>query len=254
MIRKILKFYYGDRTVTKKYAHFNKYLRYKANQHLIFAFKKTIIYENDIQQKLPAIIKKGDLIFDIGSNIGQYALPFSDLVGVEGKVICYEPDIDNFNMLETNIKLNHLSNIVLNNKGISSEAGVLLLYKDNETGGRTSSFDQNFNPNFKDQTVKVEVSTLFAEIEKYGEPSLIKIDVEGFEYKIIQGLLSKNINSDYFVEVRKETKQDIFNILTAKGYRCFNLDTPLSDPMAVEIHAPENVSDFCNLYFKKIDH
>lgn len=254
MIRRLLKAYYGNRNITKKYKYFNKQLCYKAEQHLIFAFKKSIIYENDIQKKLSKIIKKDSLIFDIGSNIGQYAMPFADLVGQNGKVICYEPDIDNFKMLEANVKLNKLSNVVLNNKGISNETGVLLLYKDNETGGRTSSFDVNFNPNFRNQALEVAVTTLSHEIEKFGEPSLIKIDVEGFEFKIIQVLTDKNLNSEFIIEVRKETKSDIFKFLTARGYRCYNLDTPSYDPLEFEFKEVEEVLDFCNLFFKKKPH
>lgn len=252
MIRRFLKLYYGKRNAVKKYEYFDKVLSYQAGQHLTFAFKNSIIYEDDIQKKLSKIIKPNSLVFDIGSNIGQYAMPFADLVGDKGKVVCYEPDIDNFKMLQSNVILNNLLNVTLNNKGVSNENGILMLYKDNETGGRTSSFDKSFNPNFKNQAIEVEVTTLINEIEKYGEPNLIKIDVEGFEYKIIEGLLEKDINSEFIIEVRKETKSDVFNSIISKGYRCFNLDTPSNDPLEFEFKEVEEVLDFCNLYFKKI--
>lgn len=59
-------------------------------------------------------------MLDIGANIGFYAAIISKIVGENGKVICFEPDITNFNYLKENTKKN--KNIFIYNKAVSSKS------------------------------------------------------------------------------------------------------------------------------------
>ena len=66
---------------------------------------------------LKQVIKKGDIVLDIGSNIGFYAKIISNLIGDTGKVFCFEPDKINFKHLSNLIR--EKTNVVLINKAVS---------------------------------------------------------------------------------------------------------------------------------------
>jgi FkbM family methyltransferase len=57
------------------------------------------------------VIKKGDVVLDIGANIGYYALAEAKIVGEKGQVYAVEPVKSNFELLNKNIKLNNLTNV-----------------------------------------------------------------------------------------------------------------------------------------------
>ena len=136
-------------------------------------------------------IKKGDLIFDIGAFTGEFTKVFSKL---GAKVVTVEPQRDLFEKLEK--KFRNKDNIILINKGIAEKEKILNLYI-NEKDKSTSSFLKNWREirNFDKKEInkiqKIKTTTLDKLIKKYGFPNLIKIDVEGFESKVLAGLSKK---------------------------------------------------------------
>lgn len=126
-------------------------------------------------------IKKGDTIIDAGANIGYFTLFFSKLVGEEGKVIAFEPDPTNFDILKKNIKLNGITNVELVKKGISNRNESMKLYKSDVSGGH-SLIKNEWGKEFTTiQTVTLDDYFNDQKID------LIKIDVEGFELEVIEG-------------------------------------------------------------------
>jgi protein-L-isoaspartate O-methyltransferase len=65
-------------------------------------------------------IHRGDVALDIGAQIGYYTLIFAKLVGEAGKVLAFEPDPDNFVLLEGNVKANGYHNVTLERTAVSS--------------------------------------------------------------------------------------------------------------------------------------
>ena len=63
-------------------------------------------------------IEKDDVVFDIGSNIGAFTIPFAKKVGPKGKVFAFEPQSFIYNLLKDNVKLNNLKNINLFKNGV----------------------------------------------------------------------------------------------------------------------------------------
>lgn len=64
------------------------------------------IYEEFETNIVKEEIKKGDIVLEIGANIGYYTLIFAKLVGEKGKVFAFEPDPTNFALLKKNIEIN----------------------------------------------------------------------------------------------------------------------------------------------------
>lgn len=125
------------------------------------------------------------VFLDVGAHIGKYTIIMSKKLGNSGKVISFEPDPDNYNVLKKNILLNHCENIIALNIGLWSKKDKLKLYdgfgNENTHGRSVVRTTCNF--------VEIDVDTLDNILEKLGikEIDLIKIDVEDAEVEVFKG-------------------------------------------------------------------
>jgi len=232
--------------VSKKLAGTSLTLHYEVSQYLGFLFQRQIAYEKTLQDKLRPFISADSLIFDVGSNIGQYALWFSSLA-TAGKVVCFEPDTKNHAFLSFNVAFNELANVVVNNLGLGEAAARQEFYRDTRTGGRKGSLSKTFvGDSFEGAVQQVEISTLDEQIRTHGSPDFVKIDVEGFEEAVLRGLAAPDPATVFFVEVRASTAAPVFDYFSGHGFSCTMLD---SDPSR-EIANPSEIPGFCNLLFR----
>ena len=112
---------YGKNSIIGKKMYASKLtLYYNRAEHLVFFGKKQISYEENLKIKIRNYIKSGELVFDIGANIGQYALFFSELIGDKGCVISFEPDTQNLAYLLFNKYKNNCTNLSVFNEGVGS--------------------------------------------------------------------------------------------------------------------------------------
>ncbi len=136
-------------------------------------------------------VKKGQLCFDIGANVGDRADAFLKL---GARVIAVEPQTECIGILQRKYKDN--SRLVIVPAAVDEKQGVQLLHICTEdkmsslssqwiravtTSGRFSHFKWT-------RSQQVNVVTLDSLVDKYGTPSLCKIDVEGYELNVIRGL------------------------------------------------------------------
>lgn len=141
-----------------------------------------------------SLVKKDMTVLDIGGNIGYFSLIASKLVGSQGKVYVFEPDPINFMYLRKNIEINKIENIILVNKCVSNEEGILTLYHHPKYHSCHSIY-KNISKKAK-AAVKVKAITLNKMFENDdSEISFIKMDIEGAEVSALMGmdyLLKKN--------------------------------------------------------------
>ncbi len=141
------------------------------------------------------IIKSGDVVVDVGSNIGIHTIYLSKLVGKSGKVYSFEPEPNNFALLKKNIEFNKCDNVIIEHKAISNKTGkIKLLISNNMAGHRISNSDSQEN------TIIIDCVSLDDYFKNhYQKIDFIKIDAEGFDGNVIQGgqkifTESKNLN------------------------------------------------------------
>lgn len=152
------------------------------------------IYEPFETEFVKKEIKKGDVVLDIGANIGYYTLIFAKLVGEEGKVFAFEPDPYNFALLKKNVETNDYKNVVLVQKAVSNKTGRIKLFlcEDNKGDNRI------YNSHDGRQSIEIEAIRLDDYFENYnGKIDFIKMDIQGAEGGAIQGmsnLLEENKN------------------------------------------------------------
>jgi len=129
---------------------------------------------------------------DVGSNIGYYAMLESNLVGKKGKVIAIEPSPINFSYLKKNIEQNNLSNVQLYNLAAGNFNGkVKFLLSNFSNWSRVEEFEGNLEGEehlkSKHEIDLKTIDSVLNEIE-ISSVNLIRMDVEGFEYNVYQGL------------------------------------------------------------------
>ena len=245
LLSKFVKILYANRITNKPYLNESTRLYYEISQHLKFLFQRNLKYEPEIQKNISSFINNGDKIFDIGANIGQYTLLFSDIVAANGEVFAIEPDFKNYSFLQFNCNINKKSNVTCLNFGLGEQEGILEYYRDTETGGRSGSFKREFvGDKFKGLKDQVNVKTLDSLLAEFGIPDFVKIDVEGFEYEVINGLTQKLNDTVFFIEVREETKLKVFDYFKIKQYKCYQIDSPIK-----LIQNPYDIPGFANLIF-----
>ena len=130
-------------------------------------------------------LQPGSVFLDIGANIGYYTVLAGAVVGERGLVIAYEPDGENFRLLEDNIALNDLSNVrpFRAALGENSCPGHIYLNRDNKGNHRL------FDDGDSRQTAEVEILNGDEHVAQLSERlDFIKIDTEGYEARILRGL------------------------------------------------------------------
>lgn len=138
----------------------------------------------DEQQLYRSFLKPGDLVFDIGVNVGVKSEIFLALgarvVGVEPNPLC-RPAID--------FQFGSNPRFTLVQKAVGGEIGEATLYFVGTDA--TASLRKDWPwVGSKAAQARTQVTTLDELIAAYGVPALCKIDVEGFEKEVISGLTS----------------------------------------------------------------
>ena len=146
------------------------------------------------------VVKEGDIVLDLGANIGFFTLLAARLVGKKGKVYAFEPEPVNYSLLIKNIEINGYDNVVPMQKAVSNAAGMVRLFLNNEDTGAHTIRQCDDNKEF----VEVESVTLDEFFRDKKHPiDVIKMDIEGAEVEAFLGMeriIRENENLKIFVE------------------------------------------------------
>lgn len=149
------------------------------------------------------LMKEGQTIFDIGTNVGDVALHAAKLVGEMGEIHCFEPDPRNYIRLDINLRLNKFTNIVSNQVGLGHEAGSFKI-EVVESGNLGMNRIVSNELDHKDYRL-VEIITLDSYVLETNMENidLVKIDVEGFEYNVLKGSVNvvEKYHPVFFIEL-----------------------------------------------------
>ncbi len=194
------------------------------------------------------LLREGDSLVDIGANVGHYTL----LAGVHSKcrVTAIEPIPSTFERLRVNVKLNKWKfQPILLNIGLSNESGELVFTNQQFTTNKVSTNGHG---------IKVNVKTL-DEICFHEVPDFIKIDVEGYEWFVLNGGLKTLSNSNLkliLIELNESGKnfnindEQIINLLKENGFMPYIYN--ISDRSFVEVDL-KNTNQFNTLFIKDLD-
>jgi FkbM family methyltransferase len=127
----------------------------------------------------------GSSVFDLGANAGLTSLELSRVVGPEGRVFAFEPDIRNRDFLCRNLKRNNVSNVIVYPYAISDTTGIAQFKM---SGTVSSGLVGAMLYSECDNSVAVETLTLADACDRAGTvPDFVKVDIEGAEVGLVQG-------------------------------------------------------------------
>jgi FkbM family methyltransferase len=121
------------------------------------------------------LLRAGDIVADVGANIGYYALMFSRLIGQSGEVICFEPEPDNLRELYRNLQRNQLTNVKVTESAVGDRNGECTF-----ACGINGTVRENGEGDIVVKMVRLD-SVIRHKID------FLKIDVEGYEGHVLAG-------------------------------------------------------------------
>ena len=153
------------------------------NDYIGGSILKSKTYEPHVTTVIRNVLKKGDVFLDVGANIGYYTLLASSLVKSDGKVIAFEPNPQNLQLIYSSLLESEADNVTIYPYAASDAADMLRFTTGGSNGGVVSKHS-------KDQKHYLLVpSVVLDEILKdESRIDLIKIDIEAHEPAAIRGM------------------------------------------------------------------
>lgn len=141
-------------------------------------------------------LKAGDVAYDIGAFVGYFSIFLAKLVGESGHVVSFEPHPESYQCLRKSIEQNHLQNLNTYNLALSDSSTTTKLHLSNDPTKHSLGSDSigEFFLGAHEQiakTIEVEVKPLdeVYDSENLPSPDMIKIDTEGAEVNVLNGML-----------------------------------------------------------------
>jgi len=187
-------------------------------------------------------LREGDIVIDVGANIGTLTLLSASLTKEEGKVYSFEPNSRTYKYLLKNIKLNGFNNVETFCMALGDKTAIAEL-------ADLRSDDMNHILSHKSEnirTIKIKLSKLdnllTSSIKRI---NLLKIDTEGYELFVLKGAENVLDKTDciYYESWEKHyTKfnyktQDVLAFLSGKGFKIFRI---IENELIREIKDPSN--------------
>lgn len=160
------------------------------------------------------LVKPGDIVLECGAHHGCLTILFSHWVGETGSIVAFEPVTRNATLTRKNIELNRLKNVQVLNSAVGAREGSACVT--NESNARITEGTLG--------GMRVAMTCL----DEYAElnPTLLKIDVEGFEAEVLRGARSVlEKRPRLAVEIHTEalprygsSVEDILNLIDRERY------------------------------------
>ncbi len=174
------------------------------------------VYEDRFSQRLLAAVQPGDVVWDIGANVGYYSLQLAERVRPNGVVIAIEPTPSCAAQIRQRLSESQTTDVKVLELALADKAGEMRMALSADDLGAThrilSSGEQS------DQrivTVRVATGDLLVANQEAPLPQVIKLDVEGFEQECLVGMhetLKSKLLRAILIEVH-------FGLLEARGRR-----------------------------------
>ena len=133
-------------------------------------------------------LQPGMTVVDVGANFGYFTVLAARAEGPGGVIHAFEPEPQNFALLQTNVAATGYSDRVQTHRMALGDApGELLLFTDSANLGNHSLFKENVPDSAG--ALNVEVIALDAWLDRLPKVDLIKIDVQGFEARALRGAI-----------------------------------------------------------------
>jgi FkbM family methyltransferase len=148
-------------------------------------------WEPVITRYMKALLRPGDIVIDVGANVGAHALLAAHLVGPTGRVHAIEASPSIFESLRRNVARNAASNVVLHHVAVADRPGTLSVFlnEDYNRGGTTvMAAEAARMAATREASVPADRLGAIVPLADLTAARLIKIDVEGAEWLVLEGM------------------------------------------------------------------
>ncbi len=170
-------------------------------------------YEEHFSKQMLSELREGDVVWEVGANVGLYTRQFCELVGPQGRVIAFEPTQACFQDLQRNCSAELQENCEVHQLALGRETGTVRMQLADDPLGATHSVLTDERGKSDVRTVAVEMVRGDELARKLPRPRFLKVDVEGSELDVLKGLGEVLANADcraVFCEVH-------FGLLAERG-------------------------------------
>jgi 23S rRNA U2552 (ribose-2'-O)-methylase RlmE/FtsJ len=157
------------------------------------------------------LLKSNDVVLDLGSTTGDFCVLASRKVGPAGKIIAVEPNPNDYEILQENIRRNKCLNVTSLNIGAAGKRGLGVI------NFRGTIFT------FKTDTLDNILNTLF----NVGNIDFIKMDIEGYEYDVVESSIDIFRRARVICLEFHGTKEKIDDLLLPNGFTYHPVTVPL---------------------------
>jgi FkbM family methyltransferase len=152
------------------------------------------LYEPGLAMLMLTVLKRGDVVFDVGANCGYFSILAGAIVGSRGHVVAIEPAPTCVARLKANLALNGFDHISVVEKVATDFEGEIMFHLNRDNSGGNALWNPGDWPSNKlshanPNPVMMKTITLDAEWKARGfpVPKLIKVDTEGAEELVLRG-------------------------------------------------------------------
>lgn len=170
------------------------------------------------------LLQAGEVFIDVGAHIGWFTTLAASRVGPTGQVIACEPYPSNAAVLRANVDLNHAGNVRVVEVALGSQEGTLSLASvEGESGGVTALEWAH------EGRAEVPMTTLDAIAADVQDIALVKLDVEGWEPRVLRGAVESLARARHvLIEINGPSLRaggsspaEVFDLLRARGFKQF---------------------------------
>lgn len=151
------------------------------------------LYKRHMEAPWAAVVRHlavpGSLAIDVGANVGFQTMLMAEAVGGRGRVVAFEPEALNLRLLERVVRRKRFTNVTIVEAALGAQQGTTPLYLNPDHPGDHRTWRARGLAGT--QVVPVLLTTLDHYLEQSGENlpvSLVKIDVQGAELQVLQGM------------------------------------------------------------------
>jgi FkbM family methyltransferase len=182
---------------------------------------------------LNSLVHAGQVVLDIGANVGYYTIRLSELVGPSGRVYSFEPITENYKILERAVKGKQLKNVTTILAAVESKSGegdMVIPIKEDFTGFYQARLAVDSSVGTKQHVRVVSLDQLWVD-GTLPPVDFIKCDAEGSELRILQGAIGllREKHPSLLLEVQSQTGPEVFELLRSLGYQSFILNGKLEE-------------------------
>jgi FkbM family methyltransferase len=193
------------------------------------------LYETAVTESLWRLARVGDLVVDVGANIGYMTSILAVKVGASGKIYSFEPHPAIFQRLRLNVKNwsadGRCGQFVLHNAALGNRKGVgELCVPDDFSYNQGTAWIAPQDAQFNGQAFDVDILALDDVIPDSESIGVVKIDVQGYELAVLkgmEGLLRERRIRHVVLEEEGAFPAATHTLLTTWGYEIYGIEQHL---------------------------